>query len=148
MPLLIQKELGENKLIIQTKAGQSLLADVIAMEQQHEERLKELEEEIREAERKNDLLSREELRGARAELEEAQAALERDRWRLIPPPSREIEGNLSTRIHRRQRLPRGEIPTTSLTQVGINVLGQFGRWLYRLLPPPEADHQREDELLY
>jgi hypothetical protein len=76
MVLDIQEEMAQGKTLDETSAGRELEAELERMRKQHEAELRELREDMIEAQRQNDVRSQQEIAEIRAEL---QKKIEQDR---------------------------------------------------------------------
>ena len=82
MVLDIQEEMASGKTLDETSAGRELEAELERMRKQHEAEMRELREDMLEAQRQNDKRSQEEIAAIRAELQKKMDQDKEDRERM------------------------------------------------------------------
>jgi hypothetical protein len=82
MVLDIQEEMASGKTLDETSAGRELEAELERMRRQHEAEMRELREDMIEAQRQNDRRSQEEIAAIRAELQKKMNQEKEDRERM------------------------------------------------------------------
>jgi hypothetical protein len=82
MVLDIQEEMASGKTLDETSAGRELEAELERMRKQHEQEMRELREDMLEAQRQNDKRSQEEIAAIRADLQKKMDQDREDRERM------------------------------------------------------------------